>query len=266
MKKIVNFSLLFLLVFTLAACNDNKSADNTINVIFFTANTGATRIESYLDIEPGTLIEEPIVPVRGGFVFDGWFQDIERTIPWDFDTDTVGEVTMILYAKWVPEAYNIIYAWNGGSTTSDYPTTFITGDRFTLPTPRRTGYTFIAWYTYDWLDENSNPTTIPGDKGLQILPANQVGDLYIYAHWQPVSVSVTFGVNYPVSGQGPANPNSFVAYYGDIIAFPELDDTDDYIFMGWNSRRDGTGTFYVNGETFLRTQRVTVYGIWQAKE
>jgi uncharacterized repeat protein (TIGR02543 family) len=263
MKRIVTFSLLFFLAFTLAACDDNKSSDDTINVIFFTANTGANLIESYLNVEPGSLIEEPANPTRGGFVFDGWFQDIERTIPWDFDADVVGDFTMILYAKWSPEIYNIIYDWNGGSTTSDYATTFVTGDRFTLPTPRRTGYTFVAWYTYDWEDVTS---TIPGDKGLQILPDNQVGDLYLYAHWIPVSVSVTFGVNYPVSGEGPANPSSFIAYYGDEIDFPVLEDTADYIFIGWNSRRDGTGTFYVNGETFLRTQRVTVYGIWQAKE
>ena len=266
MKKIVTFSLLFIFMISLAACTDRKSSDDTINVIFFTANSGATRIESYLNVEPGTIIEEPQVPVRGGFVFDGWYKDLERTIPWDFENDAVGDVTMILYAKWAPQVYNIIYNWNEGTTTADYPTTFITGDRFTLPTPRRTGYTFVAWYTYDWVDVNS---TIPGDKGLQTIPSTQVGDLVIYAHWAPVSVSVTFVANYPVSGQGPANPNSFIVYYGDEINFPILEDTADYIFIGWNSRRNpdetSPGTFYVNGDPFLRTQRLTVYGIWQPR-
>ncbi len=40
-------------------------------------------------------------------------------------------------------------------------------------------------------------------------------------------------------------------------------DTAGYKFLGWNSNKTGTGTWYINGEVFTRTQRLTLYGIWE---
>ncbi|HAX03939.1 MAG: hypothetical protein A2Y45_07500 [Tenericutes bacterium GWC2_34_14] len=262
MKKVFNLLLLVIMVLTLVACSDRQISDDTINVIFFTANTGATKIESYLDLEPNTKIEAPEEPTRNGFLFDGWYKDFYLTEAWDFDNDIVGEVSVVLYAKWIPMLFNIIYDANGGEMpTTSYPLTFVPGDNKVLPLPKRTGFLFVAWYPYDWVDETS---TVPGDKGYQIIPNNVFEDLYLYAHWKAITVVVTFRTNYPIDG-GPANPNSKTVAYGAEIDFPEFDDTALYTFMGWNSRADGTGTWYVDGEIFTRTQRVTVYGIWQPK-
>ena len=263
MKKIVSIMFIIALVVTLSACTDRKYSDDSINVIFFTANRNATIIPSYLNVEPGQKIDEPEEPVRAGFAFNGWYKDFLRTEPFDFDIDVAGEQTMILYAGWIPMTFNIFYELNGGTMPdTPYPETFQTGQRRVLPLPRRTGYTFVAWFTYPWVDESS---TIPGDRGLQNVPSAQVEDLHLHAHWRAVTASVTFRSNYPIDGQGPANPNSLVASYGSEINFPVLADTDDYIFIGWNSRRDGEGTWYINGEIFIRTQILTVYGIWQEK-
>jgi uncharacterized repeat protein (TIGR02543 family) len=251
------------MVLTLVACSDRKISDETVNVIFFTANTNASQVESYLDLVPGTIIEAPEDPTRSGFLFAGWYKDFLRSEPWDFDNDVVGETSIVLYAKWVPMLFNIIYDPNGGEMpTTDYPLTFVPGDNRVLPLPKRTGYLFVAWYTYDWEDETS---TKPGDKGLQILPNNVFEDLYLYAHWKAITVVVTFRVNYPLTTGAPAAPNSKTMTYGTEIDFQELEDTALYTFMGWNSRADGTGDWYVDGEIFTRTQRITVYAIWQPK-
>ena len=50
-----------------------------------------------------------------------------------------------------------------------------------------------------------------------------------------------------------------------INYYLDLEDTDDYVFLGWNSNPEGTGTWYYNGDQFLRTQRLTLYAIWQPK-
>ncbi|MDR2246477.1 MAG: InlB B-repeat-containing protein [Treponema sp.] len=42
----------------------------------------------------------PADPVKEGCAFVGWFTDAAKTAPWDFDTGTVTEDTMI-YAKWI---------------------------------------------------------------------------------------------------------------------------------------------------------------------
>lgn len=263
MRKLFTFTLLLIFVFVLFGCQDRKMTDVRVNVVFFTANTGATQVESYLDLEPFTKIEAPEEPTRNGFLFTGWFRDLNRTIPWDFDVDMVEDRSIVLYAGWVPMLFNIIYDVNGGTMPeTSYPTTFVPGENKVLPQPRRTGFIFIAWYRYDWEDQTS---TKPGDPGLQILPQNVYEDLYLYAHWRAISVVITYRANYPIEGQGPDSPSSRTVAYGDVINFPVLPDTSQYAFIGWNSRRDGLGDWYVNGDIFIRTQRVTLYGIWQPK-
>lgn len=47
----------------------------------------------------GEKIVKPEDPTREGYVFDGWYSDLDRTTLWNFDTDTVtGNQT--LYAGW----------------------------------------------------------------------------------------------------------------------------------------------------------------------
>ena len=53
-------------------------------------------------VQYGEKITEPETPTRAGYVFDGWYRDIDRTAPWDFDVDTVTG-NMTLYAAWIEE-------------------------------------------------------------------------------------------------------------------------------------------------------------------
>ena len=146
---------------------------------------------------------------------------------------------------------------------SEYDDTFFAGEIVILPLPRNTGFTFVAWYEYDWVDESS---TIPGDRGYQTLPIDVYEDLYLYAHWEPISVQVSFKANYPIEDEGPVNPSIMMTDYGTEIAFVILDDTAQYEFIGWNNMADGTGDYYTNGDLFIRTQRTILYAIWQLIE
>jgi uncharacterized repeat protein (TIGR02543 family) len=263
MKKILSLMIIVFSTFFLASCEDQKYADDAVNVIFFTANFGATYIEPYLFVEPGATIEKPEDPSRQGYNFMGWYRDLNYTEPYDFEADVVTDTTMILYAKWEAAVLNIYYELYGGEFVgTTYPTTFFAGETKVLPQATRTGYLFVSWYTYPWVDESS---TKPGDAGLVSIPNTVYEDLYIYAHWEAIKVSVSFRINYPLTTGAPANVNSRTVPYGTVIDFPVLADTDLYEFVGWNSRSDGTGIYYVNGDVFVRTQRLTVYAIWQLK-
>ena len=261
MKKIINIFVIIISILFLASCEDQKYSDDSVNVIFFTANTGASYVEPYLFVEPGDSILIPETPTRLGYEFDGWYRDLRYTVPFNFETDTVPEETLILYAKWIPSVLNINYELNGGEFIgTNIPITFFAGETKVLPQATRTGYIFVSWYTYPWVDESS---TIPGDAGLITLPREAYQDITIYAHWEAIKVSVSFRINYPESTGGPSNVNSRIIPYGEVISFEPLQDTNDYEFLGWNSRSDGTGTFYVNGDVFVRTQRITLFAIWQ---
>lgn len=62
---------------------------------------GGTTVESQTCMY-GELLETPETPTREGYVFGGWYQDVNLTIPWDLEQDTVIE-SMTLYASWIPQ-------------------------------------------------------------------------------------------------------------------------------------------------------------------
>ena len=196
MKKLLMILLMLTVTFSLFACADQKTYDDSINVYFFTANNGATQVDPYLHLDSGMLIDEPEEPTRVGYEFDQWYKDYLKSDPWDFDVDRLGETSITLYAGWIAAEFNIIYDPNGGTMpTSSYPTTFTVGQSSVLPTPTRSGFSFRGWYSYDWEDESS---TIPGDAPYVILPSNKPNDVYLYAHWESAIVSLFFKVNYPI--------------------------------------------------------------------
>lgn len=61
-------------------------------------SVGGTTVESQKRLY-GELLEAPAPPTREGYVFDGWYRDINLTMEWDLDEDTVTE-PMTLYAGW----------------------------------------------------------------------------------------------------------------------------------------------------------------------
>ena len=289
MKKQLILGLLALLSLVLVGCRDARTYNDKVNVVFFTSNSDPSKIESYLNIEPGSLIPEPeYVPTRTGYDFLGWFKDIAATQPWNFDTDTVGTESIVLYAGWGSLVFDIFYDWNGGTIpTTPYQETFRVGQSFVLPQPRRAGYEFKAWFLYD---ENEWPgytpgigqTYKPGDGGYSTLPVNVgAADLYLYAHWDAIKVSVTFRANYPVASV-VSNPSNRTFTYDfnlvyDANVTPEMTNinklpdfsaiasTLDYTFVGWNTNADGSGVWYAENTLFQRTIRITLYAQWQAK-
>lgn len=265
MKRVMFLLMLLVVFMAFTSCESGAEVDNSINVMFFTSNQNASLVPSYLDLKQGQKIEEPAIPTREGFTFVGWYKDYYKTELWDFENDTLGNESIVLYASWEPSIYHIEYVLNGGTMPSnDYVTTFNGGDFGVLPLPAQDGFTFISWYTYEWKDENGETTTIPGDKGYLKIP-EVFEDVTLYAHWKPIIVDVKFNVNYPEDNAPKLEVNRLDVNYGEPIDFVVLEDTDKYTFEGWNVKRDGTGQFYVNGDLFERKLRLTLYAIWKEK-
>ncbi len=109
---------------------------------------------------------------------------------------------------------------NGGSveTTSkivNYESTY-----GTLPTPTKTGYIFLGWYTEQ-----------PVGMGELITSETRVSktqDHTLFAHWEENRYLVTFDV----SGKGQA-PDSQNVSQGDLLTRPVDPTADGFIFGGW---------------------------------
>ena len=50
-------------------------------------------------VKMGTLLSKPADPVKNGYLFDGWYRDVDCKEHWDFSRDRV-MVNTCLYAKW----------------------------------------------------------------------------------------------------------------------------------------------------------------------
>ncbi len=111
------------------------------------------------------------VPVRSNYVFTGWYT--KKT-----GGDKITPVSVYkdkpptkLYAQWKLKVLNITFVgFNGESYEMDATCTKTFG---ALPTPKREGYTFKGWYTWeDYSDSNALPiisTTLVTEKTPQLL-------------------------------------------------------------------------------------------------
>jgi len=163
------------------------------------------------------------------------------TVPTGGDTN--------LYAIWVSV---VTFNRNGGSGTVPATQTVILGDSMTLPDGN--GLTKTDYYLYGWYPQNGSTYYIAGDS------YKPTGNITVLAIW---GYKVTFDIN---GGTGIApetiNPDSV----GYSVSLPNGDDVyrTGYVFRGWNTQPDGTGTNYSSGGTLKPTKNITLYAQWIA--
>lgn len=97
MKVIKCLSYLILLVLILSSCNNPNSNNFTYYTVTFDSQ-GGTDVPSQ-EVLAGNVCVRPDAPIREGYAFSGWYQDISYTAIWDFAVNRVNE-NITLYARW----------------------------------------------------------------------------------------------------------------------------------------------------------------------
>ena len=187
--------------------------------------------------------------VTEGKIFVGWYDretggnKIERITA----ENVIG--LSVLYARFEPKKYTLTLNANGGviegedaqiiSYAYDY------GDVFFLPDCTREKYTFLAW-----VDEQGNEYTQINE--------DIYGDLTLQATY---FLTDGYALSYELDGGSPVGELPKNAYSGQNVLIGEAE-KEEYLFLGWNDRADGEGTYYrftpdTDGESF------TLYAIWQ---
>lgn len=106
-------------------------------------------------IKSGERATAPSIPIRNGYIFDGWYVDEELTSKYDFNTIVTTNIT--LYAKWTPvnplpvdpdAQCKVTFVLNDGSD-GIYETQMVNiNETIHEPsTPVREQYRFTGWYT-----------------------------------------------------------------------------------------------------------------------
>ena len=136
-------------------------------------------------IEYNTIIGELEEPTREGYIFEGWFDkdnnQIEEEDVYDIAQDK------IIYAHWIAKTYLLEFDANGG-VVSDNNKSVKFGEIFgTLPTPKRTGYDFVGWFTEEEGGTQVNSSTRFDKANNQTIYAhwrNSKETPYVVKHWQ----------------------------------------------------------------------------------
>ncbi len=131
-----------------------------------------------LSVLNGQEAEKPANPTKDGFVFVGWYTDDAYTTAWSFATQVVtGDVK--LYAYWVPEsaqAYTVSFDLGyEGAPAIDAVTAYDKVNN--LPTPERTGYSFLGWWASMYGDATKLSYQVTKDTEI-------VENTVLYAQWK----------------------------------------------------------------------------------
>ncbi|WP_052723567.1 tail fiber protein [Paenibacillus wulumuqiensis] len=144
----------------------------------WTVNSHTVRFDTYggsavadMAVISGEKAMQPTAPSRTGYLFAGWYTDSARTQPFDFNlTPITGD--LMLYAKWVTEAYTVTFNTYGGTDVQDVFVEY--GGTLAEPAqPVKNGYRFDGWYTDGALSERFRFGVTP-----------LTGNLTLYAGWQ----------------------------------------------------------------------------------
>jgi uncharacterized repeat protein (TIGR02543 family) len=134
----------------------------------------------------GTLPNLTLVPAWDYHVFKGWYTKAEKGTR--ISSSTVPGKSLTYYAQW-NDAYKVTWDVNAdGVTVPEARLVKVGGALGTLPTPKRTGYTFKGWYKTDAdgavpPGENKITKTTVGIKVADYSAGNR--DITYYAAWQP---------------------------------------------------------------------------------
>ncbi|WNR45164.1 InlB B-repeat-containing protein [Paenibacillus roseipurpureus] len=219
-------------------------------VVTFDTN-GGTDVEQVSVNYGSTITTAPTAPMKEHYIFDSWYKDSNRTIPWTFGTDTGSDTvlgTTTLYANWTPAPYVVTFDTNGGTDVAQLSVNY--GSTITTaPTaPTKEHYIFDSWY------KDSN-RTIPWTFGTDTGSDTVLGTTTLYANWTPVNYNVYFETS-----EG-SNVPKVTTSYGSTIAVPDPAPTKaNYTFAGWYKDSDRTLPWTFVSDTVL--EDITLYAKW----
>ena len=218
---------------TMPAANTTYVAQWTPNeyTITFDASggTGGTQVRQYY----GTALTAPTVSLTG-CTFLGWYPSVPATVP---AADTT------YYAQWALNTYTVTFNANGGYTSPRTASVTYSMSYGTLPTPTRTGYTFVGWYT-------------AATGGTQVTAVTQVttpADHSIYAHWLKDEICVFLDPN-----GGDIAPSSLWVNVATGV-YPALPTATGLV--GWFTASTG-GAQKTQGSALAESADHTLYAHW----
>ena len=240
-------------VFTIDANTDlyaQWSASTTYTLTY--DNNGGTGGPGAAVHGAGSITLSSTAPTRDGYRFIGWNTQAGGggTSYASSAAFTMPSSATTLYAQWV-QVFTLTYDGNG-ATSGSVPgvTTHDSGAGPTLSgnsgTLARTGYTFDGW-------------TTTANVGSAVTTVTLSGNQTVYARWV---ATVTYNAN-GATGGVPTDgtnylPGATITISGNSGPLART----GFVFGGWNTLANGTGTTYQPGATPTNSGALVLYALW----
>jgi uncharacterized repeat protein (TIGR02543 family) len=215
--------------------------------------TGANSIFD-LDTNSGAL-------ARTGYTFAGW-----NTLANGSGTNyTAGSrytptASVTLYAKWTAlTPYTIAFNLNGAAGSA--PATINTYATAVVVLPGEGSMTAPASTTFAGWNTNAAGT---GSAYAAAETYSPQSSITLYAQWTNVTqATLTYDANGSTSGTVPAALTA-AGTYVVIDSNTGILRKTGFVFSGWNTAADGSGTTYQGTDNYLLSANVTLYAFWVA--
>ena len=149
----------------------------------------------------------------------------------------------------VNTTYVVTFNPNGGSVSTTSKTVTYGSTYGTLPTPTRSGYTFLGWGV------STNSKTYRTSGSTVTATSNHT----LYAIWQANTYTITYNAN-----GGTGAPSAQTKVYGTNLTLSNTKPTrSGYTFKGWSTSSNGN-VAYAAGATYSANSAVTLYAVWEA--
>ena len=191
------------------------------------------------------------------YIFAGWCADPFGLPEYVFDGKTMPAQNITVYAYWAaPTVYGFAHITmegaDGKELTIPYGGTI---DESMLPVPQKPageGWTFAGWAT------KNGDTYTPFHFSTKIYENIELYPYYTNKSSYTVTYTdgkdtVTDMKRYASGAHADVQANSFAVPGGKV-------------FLGWNTKADGTGTTYYPGSKIPVTDNLTLYAIWGNKD
>jgi uncharacterized repeat protein (TIGR02543 family) len=201
--------------------------------------------------------------VKTGFSFKGWNTQADgKGVDYTEGAKYTADTSVTLFASWVAlQKFTVSYNGNENSKgTVPVSQSKYSGERIIIAgnsgNLEKTGYTFDGWCTSK---DSTGKVYAKGDS------YSDNADLLLYAKWMVQTFTITYDGNKNTKGVVPV---SQIKIYGQARIISDnignLEKTD-YIFVGWSTSADGTGTDYLKGANYTDNADILLYAKWKHK-
>ena len=221
-------------------------------------------------------------PTRTGYAFkewntqaDGKGTSYQKGASYTYNRTSDGG-TVTLYAIWTSWKHTVHYDKNVSSTSSSQTVSNMPSDQtkvyetnlvLSTSKPTRNGYIFTGWNTA----ANGSGTAYAAGGNYQYDRSSDGGTVTLYAQWTAWKHTVHYDKNVPsTSSSQTVNgiPADQTKTFDQKLTLSATKPTrNGYIFSGWNTKANGSGTAYAAGVEYKHDQNggtATLYAQWTA--